>query len=687
MKKEKKEPECYCFDFETTVYSDKDLKELGLEEQTTSEVWSAAICKVEEHPTRNMPSLAVYNNIYQFMNHLENYIPDGSLLFVWNLKFDGSYLLNHLIEVENWTPCLNLENYDPEEEPETYGSSYDQRFQPYTYSCVISKMNQWYKISLRFPDKTIHILDAVKLIPLPLRKAAKAFNVKVQKEEMKYSGTQHKAFGPITAQELSYIQADVLSMSEILWKARELYGLKKMTIASCSLEFMKEEISEPLWEYYFPDLRNYINDSDVGDAFHFVQKSYHGGWCYCDKRNKGKTYWNGDENVKNLLSDKANIEKTNNIFCIDVNSLYPFALHSNEDRSNPHYYPVGEPVYKKGTPTQGEIDSLCIFRHIKCYGFELKDRCFPWLHIRNSNYYKANECLTTSKIMGKFDTLPNGEPIVLDLYFTQLDFELFLETYEVKYEDVDYIEFEREEGIFDGFIDKWFALKAQGKAEGSPLAQVAKLVINSSYGKLGSSLDSSSRFCYTDEEGVLKFRTHFASDKTPVAMAAASYCTSIAMNYTVRTAMKLYDNYSYSDTDSIHGYGLTEDELKKLVPCDPVKLGWWDIEVKEGVIGRWEKQKTYIEVVKDLDKEGKVVYNQIIKSAGLSDNGKAVLSKALSLDPSLKKTVVNIDDDEYEVPKMYVDDFTSGLRLKKVNLKAKQVKGGVLLVKDDFSLN
>lgn len=687
--KEKKEPIIYVADFETTVLSQDDLKELGMEEQTETEVWSAAIMKSVGPDEIEKEPVYVYNNIFEFMSHLER-LEDGSIVYFHNLRFDGSYQLNHIIDVEHWTPCVALDTYDPDDEDSVpaYGSSFDQRFQPYSYKCCISKMNQWYSLTLRFENKTIQIRDSAKLLPLTLREIGKGFQTKFQKLEMKYSGIEHRAFGPITAKELSYIKNDVRVLSEAIWKARNIFGLKKMTIASCALEELKNIITEPVFDYLFPDLREF----SAGDmtVFEYIQRSYMGGWCYNDPRGKNKVYATpeGIDKYSNLIRD--DVEEVKNIIVLDVNSLYPFSLRSN--KGNPHYYPIGEPVYMKGEPSKGEIEDCCIFRRFKCH-FDIKPNHLPFIHIRNSNYYKANECLTTDKIMGKKDVLPNGESTIREFIMCQTDYELFCEQYDLTdVEHIDYVMFEKAEGIFDDYIDKWMANKVKGKKTGNKaLTLVSKLMLNSLYGRLGTGLDSSSRYCYM-EDGVLKFRTHYASDKNPVAMAAASYCTSIARNVTIRAAQANYEHFRYSDTDSIHLVDIDPDEVVG-VEMDATKLGAWDCEVSKGAIATYVKQKTYIELSTEesfkpvLDKDGNESYNLIIKAAGLSDNGKEVFRQALLLGPSDKNVDIKVGDDTYKLSKLYINDFKPGFGMEGVNLKAKQIKGGVLLARDNFSLS
>lgn len=690
---EKKEPIIYVADFETTVYSEEDLKALNLEEQDKTEVWSAAIMRSVGPDDIESEPVYVYNNIFEFMNKLES-LENNAIVYFHNLKFDGSYLLNHIIDVENWTPCIALDSYNADDEDDetvpTYGSKYDMIFQPYTYAAFISGMNQWYKILLHFEHSFVELRDSAKLIPSTLEDMGKDFDTKFRKLTMKYDGLEHKAFGAIKGTEVDYIKNDVRVLSEAVWKIRKM-GLTKLTIGACALAELKNVITEPVFECLFPDLREYKIPTEHENIFNYVQKSYFGGWCYVNKRYQSQVMATEEGLTKCKDQINGGIKVVENIWCADVNSEYPWALHSvpNEELDNwgHHYYPIGEGTYKEGEPSQDEINSCCIFRRFKCH-FDLKPERFPFIHVRGSSYYRANECLESDRFLGKHE-LPNGESTKREFIMTQVDFELFKFCYEISdYEPLDYIIFEREEGIFDGYIDKWMQNKIKGKKEGNPtLTKVSKLLLNSVYGKLGTALRSDSRFCEM-EDGVLKFRTHFANDKSPVAMAAAAYCTAYARSNVIRAAIANYDYFTYADTDSIHGFSDNGHTVKG-IKVDKTKLGYWDMEVSHGLAATWVKQKTYIEIAESIDKKSNKPYNEyIIRAAGLSDNGKNILRQALSLDRTKRKTIVkNGDDENYEIAKLYINDFKSGFSLKGCNLKAKQIKGGVLLVKDDFSLN
>lgn len=684
-KKEKKEPVIYVADFETTVLSEADLKKYGLEEQAETEVWSAAICKCVEHPEPDM--VTVYNNIYEFFNHLER-LEDGAMVYFHNLRFDGSYILNELIN-EGFVPATTITDigdyYDEEKVPK-YANDFEMLFQPNSYKACISNMGQYYSITIRFDSKTIQIRDSAKLLPLTLKEIGEGFQTKYQKLEMEYEGDRH-AFGAITAEELDYIKNDVLVLSEALWKARNVFGLKELTIASCALKEFKNLLTEPVFDAYFPDLREVYFDNGQ-TAYEYVKKSYFGGWCYVKEDIQEKVFL-ADDKYKDFI--KGDYTPVKNIIVLDVNSLYPDSLHST-DEGEQHWYPVGVPEYFTGEPTEDDIKNKCVFRRFKCH-FDIKEDHLPFIHIRDSRFYRGNECLKTDKVCGK-DILPDGTSTIREFTMTQIDFELFCDQYDLTdYEPIDYCTFDREEGIFDVYIDKWMANKIKGKKEkNKALTLVSKLLLNSLYGRLATSENSSSKFVY-QEDGVLKFKTRIAYDKKPVAIGAGSYCTAIARNKTIRAAQANYHSFAYADTDSIHCYDVDVADIKGC-KIDRAKLGYWKAEVSKGAVATYVKQKTYIEVATEedfeevVDKEGNKSYNFIMKAAGLSSLGKNVFLQALLLDPTSKDVKIEVDGNTFEFPfKLHINDFKSGFGIAKCNLKAKQIKGGVLLCKDDFHLS
>lgn len=757
VKREKKPRKYFGVDFETTVLNKKQLEERGLDMQDETEVWSVAWCPVKERPEPE--DVTVVNNIYQFFEWMES-LEDGTVLGFANLKFDGSFILNELIR-EGFTPALKLDDienetyaYDEEDKeivPE-YGSVYEMYRQPYSYECVISNMGAYYSITIRFDHTTITIVDVTKVLPMSLREMGKGFDTKYRKLNMEYSGDMH-AFGEIDAEtQLPYIINDVLVLSEAWYKARAM-GLTENTIAACALKDFKAILTPQVFDVYFPDLTA-IRLPCGDNAYEYIKRSYAGGICYRADDNEDYTYVCKKNltpgMLEKLVSPNANIKYVKNVLVADVNSLYPFSLHSNKlDPSNPHYYPIGEPEYHKGEPTKSQIKKYCIFRRFKCH-FDIKPKHVPFIHIRNTKFYRSQDLQKTDKVFGSHIT-PDGESTLREYTMTQVDFELFCESYNITdYEPIDYLIFEREEGIFDAYVDKWMALKIKGKKEkNAALVTESKLMLNSLYGKLATSTCNSTKIVLDTEidyfmktkkkeihgtdfdmkdvyefDGVLKFKSHESYTKKPVALAAGSYCTSIARSWTLRCANKLYDYVKYIDTDSLHLCDIDPEDVD--LPIDDKELGYWDMEISQGAIAKYVKQKTYIEVEREhsfksvLDENGNPSYNLIIKAAGLSENGKNIISKALEMDPDydgvayLYKTYkkekdkngnelpdeyedydvytdnddnIPDEDPDYEVLKKFIDDFGPGFGMEHINTKCKQIKGGVLIYDDDFSIN
>lgn len=131
---------------------------------------------------------------------------------------------------------------------------------------------------------------------------------------------------------------------------------------------------------------------------------------------------------------------------------------------------------------------------------------------------------------------------------------------------------------------------------------MAKLMLNSLYGKFATSLNAQSKIPYLDEEGIVKYYLSEKETKDGIYLPVACFITAYAREKTIRTsqAIKDYsikkyekDLYYYSDTDSIHT-GLSIDELKLFCNIDDVRLGAWKCE-GQFVKAKFIRQKCYLE--------------------------------------------------------------------------------------------
>lgn len=587
------------------------------------------------------------------------------ILYFHNLKFDGSFILDYLMRYEY------TQAYSEAEQRWLKNSEMPRK----SFRYLISDMGQWYTIIIKdINNKTIEIRDSLKLLPFSLREIGKGFKTKHQKLEMEYKGFRYPNC-PISAEELKYIENDVLVLKEAL-EIMFQDGHNKLTIGSCCLAEFKSSLALGKWDYeaMFPDMykieivKERFGAETVGD---FIRKSYKGAWCYLKSGCENKLYTYGCTN--------------------DVNSLYPSMMHSESG----NYYPIGRPHlwYGDYIPEEALTNNRFYFIKVETKFF-LKENYLPCIQIKNNKLYKSNEWLETSDIHvnGKYyDKLELEDGTITDvkvtLYLTMVDWDLIQEHYHL--EDTKIIcgmWFDTKIGIFDKYINIYREIKMNNK--GAKRTE-AKLFLNNLYGKMASSPDSNYKLAYMKEDSIIGFNTVEAHDKKAGYIPVGAAITAYARRFTIRAAQANYDNFIYADTDSIH-CACKPDEVKG-IKVDPSAFCCWKTESTwdEGIFVR---QKTYIEHVieEDLEPIENPYYN--VKAAGLPAKSNYLLNKSLDYN---KTGELNMNEDEKVSYKVSEEDikwikqkrspeaFKRGLVIPG-SLKQKRIKGGVILYEKDY---
>ena len=648
-----KNTKLYVADFETTVQADTS-------QQDKTEVWSAALTEIGNTDPDNV---YVWKSISDFMYSIVEMPYDKNIWF-HNLSFDGSFILNYLLNSKEWKQAFDIVGDD-------YFPIPEKDMQNYTFKYTISLMGEWYVITLKAKNKIIRIYDSYKLLPLSVAKIGKAFKTSHQKLTMEYVGDRHEN-GLITDDEMSYIKNDVLVMSEAL-KLFFLQGHEGMTIGSCCLKDFKKKLTESFYKEYFPplneiELPDYLTDEYTFTADDFIRKSYKGGWCYLVKGKEGKRYYNGTT--------------------ADVNSLYPSVMHS--ESGNP--YPVGKPCFFKGDIPQLVLDNYYYFVQIETE-FELKDGYLPCIQIKKNPLYKPTEWLETSHVYnkktGKYNRYYldwNGEKQIakVTMVLSITDYNLIREHYNlINLNVIGGCYFATEIGLFDDYINEWRKVKEHSK---DGMRTIAKLFLNNLYGKLASNDDSSFKVAYLNDNNALSFYTQVAHEKKLVSVACGAAVTSYARNFTIRAAQSNYHGkdkagFIYADTDSIH-CDLPPTEIKGIEVDDNAFLKWklescWDEAI-------FTRQKTYIEhITKENLQDVEAPYYEI-KCAGMGKRCKELFN--LSLQGITEIDGMTTDEQEFLSTPRTIDDFTIGLKIPS-KLIAKQVEGGTLLCTTTFEMH
>lgn len=487
----------------------------------------------------NEDNIVIGNNIDDFMKYVE-YLPNSDIYF-HNLKFDGEFIIHWLL-TNGYTHITNRKDKKDK-----------------TFSTLISDMGMFYTIEVYFKVgnkkvKKVKFIDSLKIIPFGVSQIAKAFGLPISKLEIDYN--EPRELGHIlTKEEHEYIKNDVKIVAlalNVLFNE----GLTKITTASNALANYKDTIGKSKFENLFPEL-DYETDYDI-------RYSYKGGFTYLNP-------------IYKEIDTGAGV-------VLDVNSLYPSVMRYE-------LMPIGKPVFYVGKYIKDDVYPLYIQR-ITCK-FKLKKDKIPTIQIKKSPSFMDNEYLESS----------NNEIVALTL--TSVDLDLFLEQYDT--EELEYIsgwKFKGMHGLFDNYIDYWTEVKIKATKEGNKgMRTLAKLMLNSLYGKFAASLDGQSKIPYIEDDTIL-YKLGEKEVRKGVYLPVGAFITAYARNKTIRTsqAIKTYslekygkDLYCYSDTDSIHTL-LPIEELTKFCEIDDVKLGYWKHESSFSK-ARFVRQKTYLEMI------------------------------------------------------------------------------------------
>ena len=426
-----------------------------------------------------------------------------------------------------------------------------------TFSTLISDMGLFYSIEVFFEVgkdvKKVTFIDSLKIINQTVESMPKTFNIEEKKLEIDYN--KPREVGHIlTDEETAYVKNDVVIVAKALSYLFNM-GLTKMTAGSNALHDFKEITTMNRFKQLYRKL-TYEVDNDI-------RKSYRGGFTYLNPVYKNKTVGEGE--------------------VLDVNSLYPAIMRYMT-------LPFGEPFFYEGQYKEDKVYPLYIQR-LTC-SFKIKEGKIPTIQIKHSRFVD-NEYLTDS----------GDEPVALTL--TSIDLKLFFEQYDVW--DLNYEsgwKFKGMRGLFNEYIDKWITVKNEATISGNKgMRQVAKILLNSLYGKFASSMDVQSKIPYLEDD-IVRYKLGEKGQKDGVYLPMGCFITAYARDKTIRTsqAIKDYsikkygiDMYCYSDTDSIHTI-LTVEELKQFCEIDDVKLGAWKHE-SHFTRAKFIRQKTYLEEI------------------------------------------------------------------------------------------
>ena len=490
----------------------------------------------------NPDNIIIDNNIDSFIKFCEDH--PNTVLYFHNLKFDGEFIISYLFN--NGFEYIK----DRKEKRDN------------TFSTLISDMGLFYQMEIYFSVKgkrckKVTIIDSLKILNMSVEQVAKSFGLPISKLELDYDTPRPRGY-ILKDYEKDYITNDVKIMAlalDTLFKQELTY----MTAGSNALHDFKK--THTIWKFdrMFPQLNKNIDED--------LRKAYRGGFTYLNPIYKEKDVGSG--------------------VVLDVNSLYPSVMYEKP-------MPIGEPIFFNGKYEEDRVYPLYI-QMITCC-FEIKPNKIPTIQVKKTKLFLDNEYIESS----------HGELITLVL--SSIDLKLFLDQYDVY--ELSYEcgwKFKAMNDIFTKYIDKWIKVKIEATKEGNKgMRQIAKIALNSLYGKFATGLTVQGKEPYLDNDGIVKYKLGEEEERKGLYLPIGIFITSYAREKTIRTsqAIKDYslekygkDLYCYSDTDSIHTL-LSIEELKQFCEIDNVALGKWKHESTFSK-ARFVRQKCYLEMIDD----------------------------------------------------------------------------------------
>lgn len=467
------------------------------------------------------------------------------------------------------------------------------------FSALIDDKGTIYSLNIEYYISSkkykLQILDSYKIFSYSLAECARQFKLPIQKGELDYDKIRYEGH-QLTEIEKEYLRKDVLILANMLSIAKDTKLLNKITIASTSMSEYKDWLKNNGIDFrkIFPMLN--IDETDD------LRKYYRGGISFLKREYEGK--------ITHMHS-------------YDVNSEYPFVMC---ERS----FPYGKPRYFKGKYKYDTIYTKYV-QHIKCE-FYIRKNKLPFIQLKGHTDFYYNEFVENC-------------PILSDIYLTDVELKLFLESYDtINLKYIDGYKFRESDKLFKGFVKPLYDIKSN--TDNVVEKFTTKIRINSFYGKFALKGMRKSLLLELKDD-ILHNKEYIDTFVEELYLPVAIFTTAYARVYLCENANKNYDKFIYCDTDSLH---LTaEGDL----PIDNKKLGYFKHEYSG--TGKYLKQKCYY-----IDYDNEYCY--------INTEGEYITNKITCA--GLNKNLLG---------KLTINDFNYGSEFQKLRLT--NVKGGCALLK------
>lgn len=525
-------------------------------------------------------------------------------VFFHNLKFDGNFIVPQLI-LDGFEYRLKIPKKRNEREPKTY-------------NVLRSANGAWYTITVCVNQHcTVTFRDSLKIITGSIKSMPKLFGFADELGKLDFSEddyTRHRPKGYVADDnETRYCKYDVLVLCRALQELHKAgFDFSCLTTGA----FAWQSVCENLQDHTKEDLGNRSKTKSTFKTrmfsideheWLFAREAYYGGITVCNPKYQGK-----------LLKKPGRTD--------DVNSMYPTVMrYCNLPYGKGTYYdgaPFGkEPLSKNGNKIRKLNNGTVWIARLRCH-MVLKENSVPIF---------TPKCMDPAnpfrRLWGQGERITTTyertiEPI--EIVLTSIDYENLCQHY--IFIDVTWLEcyvYPSRNDLFVKHVDKYNAMKVESKKKGlKGQTYVAKLCLNSAYGKLGQRNYIDEITPYVADDGVLQWRDviDFKQSiyKQGRPMHIAAFITAHARAILCKHIRAVgYDRFCYADTDSVHYLGT---EPPDGIEIDSTKLGAWDNE-SAWKCAKFVRPKAYYEIFNDGTRNIKLAGcpNTLLKDVDIDD--------------------------------------------------------------------
>ena len=508
----------YIADFETCKYDNKQRVWLwGIRKATD---------KIDEHTE-------IGTDIQTFINYIKGIRQKMPVIFFHNLKYDASYLLDHLLK--NGYSYTANEPADLKEYELTTNSNFEGTI---------------YEVAVNMSGKIMRFKDSLKLFNASEEALATSYNLPTKKGKIDYLKPRSPEYVP-TIEEIEYIKNDLFIVSYILYHFRK-QGFEKYTASSSAFnEFVKMAYPRSKTQFSYNAFHEHHHISIEEDRI--LRSAYLGGYCYLNPELKGKTTKEG--------------------IVVDVNSMYAYVMYTQN-------MPYGKPLYTNGKPFLNNKYNIYISK--VQLSAKLKKGYFPTISNKKI-------CLPE---YGYNDYIDDTHGII-EIYLTNIDIDLIFKNYDINYfEIIESWSFKSKRGgLFKDYIERFYTMKKEAREKRNETqAQLAKIFLTGLYGKFGTNPMIMTTKPIIDND-VIRFSKIEHKEQDPIYLPLSIFITSYAREVLINAALNNKERFIYCDTDSLH---LTGTETPNGIKIDAFELGAWKIETTFRK-ARYLNHKQYIE--------------------------------------------------------------------------------------------